>query len=325
MKQRQNRGAQIKAHFLPINFRFTLFLVILIVAVFTAVFIISMEQIKDMTTLVCTRMGLPVVEKAALLIDGDAFEKLSQTLDKDDPFYKETQLKLHSLREDANALYLFTIAPYQGTIWHYIIDGTLATEKGFSDLGDKEDISSYERIIKDAMETRSPQFKALSWQRRWGWLIATYIPILNSRGEAVGIIGCNYEADSLFRGIRSQIIRQLIFAVLITALALRVYFILIKQVNRRNRQLIQLRENADAAANAKSRFLANTSQELRAPIKTVIELSGLSLQESVSAEARDYITSIRQVGTKLLSTADKILDFSKTEDGRKSGYTGFRK
>jgi hypothetical protein len=125
-----------KKRFLPINFRFNLFLVIFIVAVFTAVVIITLLQLREANTLICERMGLPAVEKASQLIDGDAFERLCHSLDKNDPFYKETQSKLLSLREEVNALYLYTMAPYRGTVWRFIIDGTSTPEEEiFSELG----------------------------------------------------------------------------------------------------------------------------------------------------------------------------------------------
>jgi signal transduction histidine kinase len=78
---------------------------------------------------------------------------------------------------------------------------------------------------------------------------------------------------------------------------------------------VQLR----AASEAKSRFLANVSHELRAPVTAVIGLSRLLADESsepLSAEQRRQVDLIRDSAGDLLTLVNDLLDLAKAEAGR---------
>jgi len=78
---------------------------------------------------------------------------------------------------------------------------------------------------------------------------------------------------------------------------------------------VQLR----TASEAKSRFLANVSHELRAPVTAIIGLGRLLSDESsdpLSAEQSRQIELIRGSATTLLSLVNDLLDLAKAEAGR---------
>ena len=84
------------------------------------------------------------------------------------------------------------------------------------------------------------------------------------------------------------------------------------------RELKAAKTAAEAASEAKSRFLANTSHDLRTPMNAVLGMTDLALEEALSPTVRDYLETARDAGTTLLSLLDDILDVSRIEAGRLS-------
>ena len=209
-----------------ILFFFTVFILILsAVTTFR-----SVKKSLDVDSDIFARDAVSISKKAAAIINGDRFEKLSKSLDENDAYYEEMRLELLKIRNEASAYYLYTIAPDSEDVYRYVIDGS--GEKGsstFSPLGEEVDPDDYGPNYYESWQTKTSQRTGIE-KSDWGYLISAYEPIINSQGKMVGILGCDFDAEFLYDSVKFQIIEQIILSILFAGAGVAIMFLLTRPI-----------------------------------------------------------------------------------------------
>lgn len=82
--------------------------------------------------------------------------------------------------------------------------------------------------------------------------------------------------------------------------------------------LMAARDEAQAANQAKSLFLASMSHEIRTPMNAIVGLTHVVLESELDATQRDYLGKVQTSSKALLALLNDILDYSKIEAGKVS-------
>jgi two-component system chemotaxis sensor kinase CheA len=235
-----------------LKIQFTIFFVLFIIITLAIVLLTSYQQLANTTTPIGMEFGAPLNDRASNFINGDSFEQLSDTLDPWDVFYEETRKTLLALKLDTGCRNLYTIAPVKDSSnqnsWRYIIDGSaLPSEENFFPLGKDVDISGYSASVLRAMRTKQTVISGFDFFTTYGWVVSTYTPILNSNGEAVGIIESDFDLENFVSNFSSQITRQLILLSVFVVIGFIIYFNMVSGIDKQNRRLRELKKDADQA------------------------------------------------------------------------------
>ncbi len=85
---------------------------------------------------------------------------------------------------------------------------------------------------------------------------------------------------------------------------------------QREEELVNMKEQAEAAAKAKSQFLSVMSHELRTPLNAVIGITHLLLQGNPREDQQEDLRTLQFSGESLLQIINGILDFTKLDSGK---------
>ena len=204
---------------ISLKFKTIIFSAVFLFISFTIMAIVSVSAILNLSHKITREAGIPIAKRAAAIVDPDKFLELSRTLNEKDRYYENLRVELFKLKSATNCKYLYTMVPKEGTVYVYVVDGSCdpSDTDNFSPLGTEEDISSYGDAPFKTMRDGTIESSGLQRQDEWGWTSSVYAPIKNAKGEIVGIVGADFDANSIMGTITRSILVSIVITLILLA------------------------------------------------------------------------------------------------------------
>lgn len=207
-------------------------------------------------------------------------------------------------------------------------DGVAVPERiSLADFGE-DDLEKFRageiRVIADLtlLAARAPTLETIF---RAGLRSCLRVPLL-AEGRLVGSLSLAAAAPGCFGHQEIDIVRPVadVLAIALQQAFLRQHLahqasLLEKRVAERTAELARMKDRAEAANLAKSRFLSRMAQQLRIPLNSLLILSQLladNTQANLTEEQVGFARVIHDAGGDLLGLINDILDLSNIESGR---------
>ncbi|MDR2594483.1 MAG: response regulator [Fibromonadaceae bacterium] len=256
---------------------------------------------------------ISVAEYLASSANIDELDKYHKVEDMELQSYKNLRKKLLEFSKKTDVKYAYFIRPLQDSM-QYIVDNDF-NEKTRVGLDTPLFDPHSEPWILSVLEGQSVYSDLGNYAPSWEGLLSGYAPVFDKEGKVKAIAGVDIEdSDIIFA-------KQMIF-ILTAVQIISVILVFISgllsllRFHGEARKAEKAQIKADEANETKSKFLANMSHEIRTPMNAIIGMAELALREYMTSIAKEYILTVKQAGTNLLSIINDILDFSKIESGK---------
>ncbi|MCR5698323.1 MAG: methyl-accepting chemotaxis protein [Treponemataceae bacterium] len=303
--------------FKSIKSRFILSLGFFILISETVLLITSIGSLKRVGEVSSRNTGRPVVEKTISIIDGDRFEKLAKSLDESDPYYEQLRLEMLAVKKSAGCSFLYTMAKTDDGKFVYVVDGSCdpSDEENFSPLGEEEDLESWGNAPLKSFADGSLNCSDIEEQEEWGWQVSVYQGIKNSKGEVVGMVGCDISVDFLVKYINSQTLvvsimaaAFLVLGVVVVWLFTRIIFTSMKKVSS------AMAEISEGEADLSKRIPETGGKEIKILAQSCNKV--IARLDSLVADLQQHTEVLNQTGTELYDKMSEHIDnISKTASG----------
>jgi len=179
---------------------------------------ISYNNSLNLVTNALSTQAKEVIEKANGTINVINYEGILKE-NKENEYYHRLRAQLDEIKKNNKLKYLYTMEREKTGdkyVYKYVVDGADIGAKDVSKLGDVEGDISPE--IVDTFETGKIFVGEIDYTKQYGALVSAYIPIRNSGGEVIGILGADFDVQSTYNLLQASK-RNMIIITLITLLA----------------------------------------------------------------------------------------------------------
>lgn len=203
--------------------------------------------------------------------------------------------------------YLYTLYAEGGKVYYGIDadDGASMNEYGAAFEVSYQELKSVfdgEEYVQDYIDSTED-----------GDLISAYVPLFDDSGNVVGILGCDYDAESVVEKLDLALVRVVQISIISLIIALAVLNIMVGKVIRRLRKVdSKIYELVHNEGDLTQTLDVNTGDEMELIAQNVNELLGYirEIMLNISANAEKLKASSRTVSNKLSGAEGEITDVS---------------
>ncbi len=194
--------------------KITAFFLIISLSIACLLSLILYLQSYDMVTSEASDSAYSTAKEITRVINTNEFINLKTAEDEIKSSYIQIRDELDYIRRVSGAKYIYTLRKTDDGKFMYIVDGS--SSEDMAHLGEiAESLPGYEK----AWSGEGYKDEKIHNEGQRGNLISAYYPLKDINGTVVGIIGIDYDADNVYRGLNrfktTCSITLLIFAVII--------------------------------------------------------------------------------------------------------------
>lgn len=177
------------------------------------------EKVRDMARVVAANINLGELQNVAdrTIAMKNQKEEVNEILVMDE--YRKLRETLWEFKRVYGLKFIYIMAKSKHGETIYIVDGFSLNYTG-SDVSKPGDVeaNTYE-LLESTFNEKETFIGELSYDEEWGANVASYVPLLNAKGDLIGVLGIDMEAQDIYDLMaknRKEIVVFTIIAVIVT-------------------------------------------------------------------------------------------------------------
>lgn len=300
--------------FIPVAYKLYFLVSVLLLVVLVITGWISYSRISQFGYKFNGEHTRTVVVFALNSVNGDSLEMLINSKNDSSSYANYLRNELKRIRDLANMKYLYTFY-FRGDKSFYAIEGGDIKAKDYSAMGSTANWDVQDLIyINDCIKNKKITSSKVTFNETYGWMVSSYAPVLNSKGDVIAVLGCDFDAKVLVNEIRGYRLIIIFSGVILLVISLiGVYFLVSKSL--KTIENITNISSQVAKGNLNVRAHSKTNDEfgyMSESVNKMIEhLNGFVV--NIEQESSNFVqdsTDVRLLSKKLADVANQQASLS---------------